>query len=123
MKSRYEAIPFSKNWNAKMILYDRILGFIWLFLGLALCLLSYRIDLGEVGSPGPGFVPFLSGCLLILLSSIYLIKSLFFSTDSQMKRRFWEGIRWDKSLLVVASLIAYILFLPVLGYLIVTNNG
>ena len=103
-----------------MILYDRILGFIWLFLGLAFCLLSYRIDLGEVGSPGPGFVPFLSGCLLILLSAIYLIKSLFFPTDSQRNGRFWEGIRWDKSVLVVASLFAYILFLPILGYLIVT---
>jgi len=89
-------------------------------MGFAICLMSYRIELGEVGSPGPGFVPFLSGCLLIFLSSIYLIKILFFPLDSQWKKNFWEGIRWDRAALVVAASIAYILLLPILGYVIVT---
>jgi hypothetical protein len=39
-------------------LYDRILGFIWFLVGAAICLMSYRIGIGEVGSPGPGFCSF-----------------------------------------------------------------
>jgi putative tricarboxylic transport membrane protein len=103
-----------------MVLYDRILGFIWLLLGLAICFMSHRIDLGEVSSPGPGFIPFLTGCLLILLSSIYLLKSRLFPADSHWKKNFWEGIRWDKSLCVAGALLAYIFLLPVLGYLVLT---
>lgn len=104
----------------RVVLYDRISGFIWLFLGLIICVMSYRIDLGEAGSPGPGFIPFLTGCLLILLSFIFLVKSFLLSTDSRREKNLWKGLRWDKPLLVVIALFAYILLLPVFGYLVVT---
>jgi putative tricarboxylic transport membrane protein len=103
-----------------MALYDKIIGFVWLFLGILICLMSNRIKLGEPSSPGSGFIPFLNGCLLIFLSLIDLIRIFFASKDSREKKGFWDGVMWDKPAFAVASLIAYILLLPILGYLITT---
>ena len=103
-----------------MRVYQRIFGAIWLFLGLVICLMSYKLNLGSASSPGSGFFPFLTGCLLILLSLIYLIKNFFFPEIPQKVSTFWEGIAWKKQVSVVASLIAYVLLLPVLGYPVIT---
>ncbi len=103
-----------------MALYDKILGIIWLFLGVTLCLMSYRIGLGEAGSPGSGFIPFLTGCLLVFLSTVNLVKSFLMLPNSEWKKDFWEGIRWSKLVWVVAALLAYLFLLPMLGYFVVT---
>lgn len=103
-----------------MALYEKVLSFIWLFLGVALCWMSYRVGLGEAGSPGSGFIPLLTGCLLVFLATLHLIHTFFFLTSPQRRKGFWEGVRWDKLVLVVAALFAYIFLLPVMGYFIVT---
>jgi len=56
-----------------MLLYDKIIGIIWIFLGLAICWMSYLLGIGEPSSPGSGFIPFLTGCFLTLLSTINLV--------------------------------------------------
>lgn len=99
---------------------EKIFGFIWLSLGIGTCWMAYRIGLGEASSPGPGFIPFLTGSLLIFLSSISLIKSFVVPSNSGPSKIFGEGVRWDKLVLVVAALFAYIFLLPVLGYFVVT---
>lgn len=99
---------------------EKIFGFIWLSLGMGTCWMAYRIGLGEASSPGPGFIPFLTGSLLIFLSSISLIKSFVVPSNSGPAKIFGEGVRWDKLVLVVAALFAYIFLLPVLGYFVVT---
>lgn len=103
-----------------MALYEKVLSFIWLFLGVALCWMSYRVGFGEADSPGSGFIPFLTGCWLVFLASIHLIKTFFFLTSPNWRRGFWEGVRWDKLVLVVAALFAYVSFLSVMGYFVVT---
>ena len=103
-----------------MRVYQRIFGVVWLFLGLAICFMSYKLNLGSASSPGSGFFPFLNGCLLIFLSLIYLIKDFFFTDIPQKVSTFWERIAWKKQVSVVASLIAYVLLLPVFGYSVVT---
>ncbi len=103
-----------------MALYEKILSFIWLILGFGLCWLSYRVGLGEASSPGSGFIPFLTGCWLVFLASIHLIKTLFFLPGPNWRRAFWEGVRWDKLVLVVAALFAYVSLLSVMGYFVVT---
>jgi putative tricarboxylic transport membrane protein len=105
-----------------MLLADRILGFIWLFLGMVLCLVSLKLDLGKAVSPGPGFFPFLTGILLLGLSMIHLIGLLFFPGKNQAAagKSFWKGVLWYKSLAVVIVMFAYILLLPVLGYILMT---
>jgi putative tricarboxylic transport membrane protein len=103
-----------------MLISQRILGFIWLFLGLVICFMSNNLNLGNASSPGSGFFPFLTGCLLILLSLIYLVKSFFFPEIRKEGEKFWDRIKWNKQVLVIASLIAYVLLLQVLGYLVTT---
>jgi hypothetical protein len=103
-----------------MLLYDKIIGIIWIFLGLAICWMSYLLGIGEPSSPGSGFIPFLTGCFLTLLSTINLVNIFFISQNLIKKKRFWEGIKWEKILLVVMALFAYLFLLQILGYLVVT---
>ncbi len=103
-----------------MALYDRILGFVWLFIGFGLCAMSYHIGLGQPGTPGSGFIPFLTGCLLLLLSLVNLFKIFLSPKNSEQKRGFWEDERWGKQVSVVGALFGYILLLPIFGYIIVT---
>jgi putative tricarboxylic transport membrane protein len=103
-----------------MLITQRIFGVLWLSLGIVICSLSYDLSLGSASSPGSGFFPFLTGCLLILLSLIYLTKSFLFPESQKETKKFWEGIRWNKQVLVVASLFVYVLLLPILGYLVMT---
>jgi hypothetical protein len=103
-----------------MALYEKVFSFIWLFLGLALCWMSYRVGLGEAGSPGSGLIPFLTGCVLVVLAILHLIKTFFFLANTQWRKGFWEGIKWDKLVLVTAALFAYLFLLPALGYFVLT---
>ncbi len=105
-----------------MLLADRILGFIWLILGVVLCLVSLKLDLGKAVSPGPGLFPFLTGIFLLTLSIIHLIGLLFFPERNQVTagKSFWKGVLWYKSLAVVVVMLAYILLLPILGYMLMT---
>jgi len=103
-----------------MALYEKAFTFIWLFLGIALGWMSYRVGLGDAGSPGPGFIPFLTGCLLVFLAFLHLLQTFFLAPDRPRRGGFWEGVRWDKLIFVVGALLAYILLLPVMGYFLVT---
>ena len=49
------------------MVYDRASGLIWMVLGVALGIGSLRLGFGTFHKPGPGFMPFLTGCLLALL--------------------------------------------------------
>jgi len=103
-----------------MLISQRMAGFIWLCLGLGVCFMSYDLNLGKASSPGSGFFPFLTGCLLIFLSLMYLIKLFFFPEMRKEGERFRERPRWNRQVLAVASLVAYVLLLSVLGYLVTT---
>jgi len=53
-----------------------IAGSILLALGIFVCQQAGQLSLGQASRPGPGFVPFGLGAILILLSVLYLIQSL-----------------------------------------------
>jgi len=82
--------------------------------------MSYRLDIGEICAPGPSFVPFLSGGLLIFLACLFLIRSFFLPVNADWRRGFFEGLKWYKSATVVLALFVYVLLLPTVGYLAMT---
>jgi|GEM_PF-2423652 hypothetical protein len=48
----------------------------WLVLSIAVCLESWRLDVGGLHTPGPGFLPFYAAILLGVLALISLIQTL-----------------------------------------------
>jgi hypothetical protein len=51
-------------------------GVIFLALGIYVCQQAIQLNLGQASRPGPGFVPFGLGSLLILLSLFYLVPGI-----------------------------------------------
>ena len=98
---------------------NQVSGFIWLLLGALLCMGSVRLDLGGFHRPGPGFMPFLTGAILILLGFI-----LMFSGSKETRvgeglpgKGFWGGGDWKNVLIPWLSLFGYLLLLEPLGFL------
>lgn len=93
----------------------------WLILGLLICYGSYRMDIGTPGSPGPGFIPFLSAMVMVGSSSSILF------TDIIKK---WKSPKAEKSaltfhgfkdvLLLILSLIGFMSLLNQLGFSLCT---
>lgn len=92
-------------------------GTILLALGIFVCHQALNLSLGRASRPGPGFVPFGLGCVLILLSLLYLIRS--FRTPG---RRQGSEVRAGiyRIFLAVGLLCLFAGFLNWLGYLIST---
>lgn len=101
---------------------NRILPILfWIGFSLLVMSFSYKLGLGGFHNPGPGFMPFLVGLLLFVISFYPLIKFLCKTggeTNVEEKR---SQANLKKIALVVGSLFAYALLLENLGYLITTS--
>ncbi len=87
--------------------------------GVAFCVYSIRLGTGTVNAPGPGFVPFLAGGLLIVLTIVALIE-----TRPEPKVKKWSelfgGERWRVVLGILGSLFLYALVMDFLGFILST---
>ncbi len=101
---------------------DQFSSFFWFVLGLAVLFLSYRLGLGTLTSPGPGFLPFWCALILSALSLGVFFHRLFIPSggESQEIRKLWGGVRWVRGVLVVAALLVYTLVFSSWGYLMST---
>lgn len=93
----------------------------WLLIGLSVFLRAPRLGLGKIHEPGPGFIFFLAGGLLTLLSAIQLTGALLMrSNEKQQFKQVWSGLKWQRILLVLAALSLWTYFFDVLGFSIAT---
>lgn len=93
----------------------------WIALSLLASILSYRLGLGTLHSPGPGLMPFITGTLLLIVS-LYLLAASFLKSGEEQEVRGEKPGRAgfaNKGLMIV-SLFGYALLLERLGYLITT---
>jgi len=90
---------------------------IFLALGIFVCHQAIQLNLGQASRPGPGFVPFGLGSLLILLSLLYLTPVLR-SLKRQGEPRPSDGL--TRTVLAVGILCFFSGVLSWLGYLIST---
>ncbi len=99
---------------------DQVSGAIWLVVGLTITVASIGYGLGTLDSPETGFMPFGAGLTITFFSFIGLIQA----TIKQRKGVAWKsilsGVHWEKSFFVLGALLAYIVLLPILGFLICT---
>lgn len=99
---------------------DQASAAVWFIVGLMITIASVPYGLGTLDSPGTGFLPFLAGMAITLLSFIGLL-------HATLKRRMgvgWKpmmrGVIWKKSLIVLVALFAYALLLKALGFFLAT---
>jgi len=101
---------------------DQFSSLFWFMLGMAVTYLSYRLGLGTLTNPGPGFLPFWCALILSGLSCLVFFHRLLARTqgETQELRSLWQGVRWPKGIYVVTAILAYALLFTTLGYLLST---
>jgi hypothetical protein len=82
--------------------WERIAAAFLIFLGVGAAILAYRMDLGNLHHPGPGFFPFCLSTFLAALGFIYFLTRL--GSDSKPERL------WEKGVLVRPFLAALVMF-------------
>lgn len=93
-----------------------------MLLGVAITIASYRLGFGTLARPSDGLMSFGVGILLCLCASPILIRSFLNGRKAGRKEEqgVWSGVDFKKIALVLASLVAYSVFLERLGYLVAT---
>jgi len=94
-------------------------------IGIYVTVAAYRMGLGHLHKPGTGFIFFLAGLLLAILSIIDLVRTFitkFISNQEGKEKSAWLGVRWQKCLVVLGALSLYVYFFNILGYLLSTNG-
>jgi putative tricarboxylic transport membrane protein len=98
--------------------YERVSAFFILCYALFICVESYRLGLGSLSQPGPGFVPLGSGVVIGIFALLLLSGTG--RKKKEMKAISSRGhIAWRKPGSVVISLLAYAGFLNVLGFYLI----
>jgi putative tricarboxylic transport membrane protein len=90
----------------------------WLVFSIAVCLESWRLNVGGLHTPGPGFLPFYTAILLGVLALISLMQTL--KVVEGPASGIWGGIRWLKLGLMLASLFLYTILFSLLGFVLAT---
>jgi putative tricarboxylic transport membrane protein len=91
----------------------------WVVFSLAVVLESWRLDVGSLHAPGPGFLPFIAAGLLGGLAVIALIQSRGLKKETE-KGAEGFGSNLLRVVLLTGILIVYIYLLNILGFLIDT---
>jgi len=91
----------------------------WLLFSLITCIEAYRLRLGEIQKPGPGFFPFSVGLVMVGLSLAALFQSVGKKNDIQKAVR-QEPLRWKRIVIILAAIVAYSLSIETIGFLINT---
>jgi len=95
---------------------DQVSSFFWFILALGITVASVPYGIGTLGSPGTGFLPFLTGLAMAVFAFIGMLHSTWRRRQGEGWRPKIEGLKWQKSLLVLAALAAYVLLLKPLGF-------
>jgi putative tricarboxylic transport membrane protein len=103
---------------------DRLDGVVWLVLGILMCVDAIKLRLGNFHTPGPGFLPFLSGAFLGILGLILIFPTIFARLGEESKNEeplvVWNWKKLINPFLALLILFVYILLLEPLGFIITT---
>jgi putative tricarboxylic transport membrane protein len=97
---------------------DRYTSLIYAAFGLFIAFEGYRLELGTLRTPKPGFLVFWGGIALFILSLVLFIQT--FLPQETEKRTIWKKVRWRKATKLTAALFFYAIVLRWLGFLLST---
>lgn len=95
-----------------------IAGLCWFILAVAVCWEATRLKVGDLHRPGPGFLPFIAGTLLGLLSLTDLIQSWLKRKEADTP--IWSGVNFRKLGAIIVALFLYLAMLNYLGFVLDT---
>lgn len=100
---------------------DKWSSLVWLGVAGFICLGAYRLSLGSFSSPGPGFLPFIAGIFLAVLSCLLFTQSRRSSIRPRAANNIWsKGGKGPKVILTIFILFSYALGMEYLGFLLST---
>lgn len=86
-------------------------------IGVVFLVGSARLGLGTIWDPGPGLVPFMAACLLVVLSFGVILEDRLKKTGVGLSVQIFGGKkRRGMALMVVLSLFGYLLIMYVIGF-------
>jgi putative tricarboxylic transport membrane protein len=91
----------------------------WLLFSVITCVEAYRLTVGTINKPGPGFFPFGAGFAMLILSLAALFQSMAKKKKVE-KTASQEPFRWWNIVIILAAITAYAFSLEKIGFLINT---
>lgn len=104
----------------------RLDGLVWLILGIFMCIGAIKLKLGDFHTPGPGFLPFLSGALLGIFGLILTFSTFFVRIGNGEEAKdeeasvIWNWKKLINPFLTLLILFVYLLLLEPLGFILTT---
>jgi len=99
---------------------DRISGTFWLCFSVLIIIQSYRLGLGTMRQPGPGFLFFWVNILLGIMSLVTLIRAWVGKKAERAQPALFEGQNISKIIFVLLSLFLYVILMETLGFILMT---
>ncbi len=91
-------------------------GLVWIFIGAILVIGSVKLNWGTIHKPGSGFMPLLTGSLLVIFGICLMINNIRMRSAKEESgnvtiREFWRRGFWS-----ILISFGYLLFLNILGF-------
>ena len=99
---------------------DRISGTFWLLFSLFISYESYKLGLGTVNQPGPGFLFFWTGIVIAILAVTVIVKSFKKAPEEGAQDKAFGKSNVKKVAFVLVALFIYAFLLERLGFFIST---
>jgi putative tricarboxylic transport membrane protein len=103
-----------------MVRADRISGIFWLCFAVLVIIQSYRLGLGTLHKPGPGFLFFWVNIILAIMSLIVLLRAWAGKKGEGPQPTIFGGQNTSKIIFVMISLFLYALLMEIIGFIPVT---
>jgi len=97
---------------------DFISSLFWLAVGVGVCYGGYDLGLGPLNEPGPGFIFFWVGIIMIGLSLGILIKALRTGGKEEKLMLLWAAVNWKKPIYILVGLSLFAHFFLALGFIL-----
>jgi putative tricarboxylic transport membrane protein len=99
---------------------DRISGIFWLLFSMFVSIESYRLGLGNLHQPGPGFIFFWTAVAMGVLSVTVFVRAWTSKRTEEPEGPIFGKENVLKIILALLSLFLYALFMETLGFIPVT---
>lgn len=99
---------------------DWISGIFWLCFSILVIIESYRLGLGTVHQPGPGFLFFWVNIVLGIMSLVVLLRAWTKRKTKEPQPYIFGGQNVLKIIFVLLSLFPYVIFMETLGFILST---